>query len=92
MIRPDLDLVRTIADAVAVQEGRRGGSVSAHTLALEAKTVIAYAEYLERATRKQCAEILGALEEHHVCLKNPRHLCDLGDEIRRILGAGGDDE
>ena len=52
MIRPDLELVRTIADAVAVQEGRRGGSVSAHTLALEAKTVIAYTEYLEAELKR----------------------------------------
>jgi hypothetical protein len=57
MIRPDLDLVRTIADAVAAQEGRRGGSVSAHTLALEAKTVIAYAEHLEQLV--EGAQVIG---------------------------------
>lgn len=47
MIRPDLELIRSIADAVAMQEGRRGGSASAHTLALETKTLAAYVEYLE---------------------------------------------
>lgn len=52
MIRPDVELIRSIADAVAVQEGRRGGSVSAHTLALETKTLAAYVEHLEAELKR----------------------------------------
>lgn len=48
MIRPDVELVRHMAGQVADDEGRRGGSQRAYTLALETKTLIGYVEYLEK--------------------------------------------
>lgn len=48
MIRPDVELVRHMAGQVADDEGRRGGSQRAYTLALEIKTLIGYVEFLEK--------------------------------------------
>lgn len=67
MFRPDLDTMRRYVQVVREQEGRRGGSVSAHTLALEAATLIAWAEHLERHLAEATATIILAQDELPPC-------------------------